>query len=154
MKALIQRVKKVSLSVKEREARFIGQVSQGLLVFIGVEESDSLDDLDFLVDKIVNLRIFEDDQGKMNLSIKDKNFEIMCIPNFTLAASVRKGRRPSFDKAAVPQKGREFFDLFCSKIKEAGLSSVEGVFGAEMIIEAVSYGPVNIILDSNIRRQC
>ena len=130
----------------------VGQIKEGLLVFVGIEQEDELEDMEFIVDKVVNLRIFEDAQGKLNLSAKDKSLEVMSIPNFTLAGSLRKGRRPSFEDAADKEKGRKFFDLFCAWIRKAGLICVSGVFGASMAIEAGNYGPVNIIIDSRLRR--
>ena len=151
MKVLVQRVRESRLSLKEDEARDLGSIGQGLLVFVGIEEEDRPEDLDFLVNKLVNLRIFEDEQGKLNLSVKDKGLEIMCIPNFTLAASTERGRRPSFDKAASGEKAKEFFELFWLKIKEQGLNCIPGVFGASMLIEAKNYGPVNIILNSRLK---
>jgi D-tyrosyl-tRNA(Tyr) deacylase len=147
MKVLIQRVKKAQVSTADIK----GKIEEGLLAFVGVEEADNLEDISFLAEKTVNLRIFEDEQGKMNLSVKDKGFEIMSIPNFTLASSLKKGRRPSFDLAASKEKGKEFFDIFCKKIEEEKIKCIKGVFGASMLIDAKNYGPVNIILDSQIR---
>ena len=148
MKVLAQRVKGAKLFVDEED---VGKIAQGLLVFVGIENDDILEDVSFMVDKLVNLRIFEDDQAKLNLSPKDKGLEIMCIPNFTLAGSVHKGRRPSFDNAAGKEKGKEFFDLFCRQIEKEGLHCVSGIFGASMTIDVRNYGPVNIILDSCAR---
>ena len=152
MKALVQRVEKVTLFTKQDTIKFIGEIEKGLLVFVGIEKQDTLEDLHYLADKVVNLRVFEDDQGKLNISVKDKNYEIMCIPNFTLSACVRKGRRPSFDNAASKDKASQFFDIFYKKLKEFQIRCVVGIFGASMVIEARNYGPVNIILDSADRK--
>jgi len=152
MKVLTQRVEKAALYTKQDTLKFIGNIGEGLLVFIGIEKQDTPEDLHYLADKVVNLRVFEDEQGKLNISVKDKNFEIMCIPNFTLSACARKGRRPSFDNAASKDKARQFFDMFCKKLRESQVRCVGGIFGASMVIEAGNYGPVNIILDSADRK--
>ena len=151
MKVLVQRVSKANLSLEEDSSKTVGSIKEGLLVFVGIEKEDSLKDLDFLVERVVNLRIFEDSGGKLNLSVKDKNLDIMCIPNFTLASSLAKGRRPSFDNAASRDKAKDFFEVFCRKIKDQGLNCSPGVFGASMLIEAANYGPVNIVLDSKLK---
>ncbi|HEC70074.1 MAG TPA: D-tyrosyl-tRNA(Tyr) deacylase [Candidatus Omnitrophica bacterium] len=147
MKAVVQRVEKASLFIKEKETlKFIGEIGKGLLVFVGIEQEDTTENLYFLADKLSKLRVFEDEKGKLNFSVKDKNFEVMLIPNFTLCASLDKGRRPSFEKAASFNKAKEYFYFLTKIFKDKEIKCREGVFGASMIIEAKNYGPVNIIL--------
>ena len=148
MKAVMQRVEKAVLYVREDELDHRGEIDEGLLVFVGIEKADTLDDLAFMAKKIVFLRIFEDERQKLNLSVKDKSLAIMCIPNFTLSGTLDRGRRPSFDNAASKDKASEYFDTFCQKIEAHQIRCMRGIFGASMIIEARNYGPVNIIIDT------
>lgn len=147
MKVLIQRVEEARLSVKEGELKFIGGIQRGLLVFVGIESEDTATKFYSLADKILNLRIFDDARGKLNYSLKDENLEIMLVPNFTLCASLNKGLRPSFERAAPFQEAKESFSLLVKIFKDRGIKCVEGIFGAQMIIEAKNYGPVNIVLE-------
>jgi D-tyrosyl-tRNA(Tyr) deacylase len=133
------------------EKQVVGQIDQGLLIYLGIHQDDELTDLDWLIQKILGLRIFEDEQGKMNLSILPEQ-GILLISQFTLFGNLKKGYRPSFNRAANPKKGEELFDLFQSKL--GGLfkgNLASGVFGADMKIEAIDEGPVTIWIDSQER---
>ena len=148
MRALVRRVSRASVKVEEQ---VFGQIDQGLLIYLGIHQDDELTDLDWLIQKILGLRIFEDEHGKMNLSILPEH-GILLISQFTLFGNLRKGYRPSFNRAANPKKGKEFFDLFQSKL--GGLfkgNLASGVFGADMKIEAIDEGPVTIWIDSKER---
>jgi D-tyrosyl-tRNA(Tyr) deacylase len=133
------------------EEQVVGQIDQGLLIYLGIHQDDELTDLDWLIQKILGLRIFEDEHGKMNLSILPEQ-GILLISQFTLFGNLKKGYRPSFNRAANPKKGEELFDLFHSKL--GGLfkgNLASGVFGADMKIEAIDEGPVTIWIDSQER---
>ena len=148
MRALVRRVSRACVRVEEQ---VVGQIDQGLLIYLGIHQDDELTDLDWLIQKILGLRIFEDEHGKMNLSILPEQ-GILLISQFTLFGNLKKGYRPSFNRAANPKKGEEFFDLFQSKLEglfEGDLAS--GVFGADMKIEAIDEGPVTIWIDSQER---
>lgn len=142
---LLQRVNSASLFLRG-DIQPSGRIGKGMVVFIGIEKEDQELLLGRAVKKVVELRIFEDEEGKLNFSIKEKNFEIMCIPNFTLCASIEKGRRPSFERAASPKKAERFFNIFVEEIKREGIRCIPGIFGASMVIEVENAGPVNIIL--------
>lgn len=146
MRAVVQRVKNSEVKVDDN---IIGSISSGLLVFLGIGNNDSMDDIDYLIDKIVNLRVFEDDQGKMNLSALDLDKEIMIISQFTLYGDCRKGRRPSFFDAAPPDQAERLYDVFVNKIKDYNLKIATGEFQAMMDIDSVNDGPVTLLLDSN-----
>jgi D-tyrosyl-tRNA(Tyr) deacylase len=148
VRALVRRVSRACVKVEEQ---VVGQINQGLLIYLGIHQDDELTDLDWLIQKILGLRIFEDEDGKMNLSILPEQ-GILLISQFTLFGNLKKGYRPSFNRAANPKKGEEFFDLFHSKLEdlfEGDLAS--GVFGADMKIEAIDEGPVTIWIDSKER---
>ena len=148
MRALVRRVSRASVKV---DGQVVGQIDQGLLIYLGIHQDDELTDLDWLIQKILGLRIFEDEHGKMNLSILPEQ-GILLISQFTLFGNLKKGYRPSFNRAANPKKGKEFFDLFQSKL--GGLfkgNLASGVFGADMKIEAIDEGPVTIWIDSQER---
>lgn len=147
MRAVIQRVDGASISIEGTEPR---KISAGLLVFLGVMDGDEEAQAEYLAKKICDLRIFKDDNDRLNLSLKDIKGQILIISNFTLAADCRHGRRPSFEKAAKPQRAQELYDYFVSLVrKESELSAVEtGEFGAHMHINAQNDGPVNIIMDT------
>lgn len=148
MRALVRRVSRACVKVEEQ---VVGQINQGLLIYLGIHQDDELTDLDWLIQKILGLRIFEDEDGKMNLSILPEQ-GILLISQFTLFGNLKKGYRPSFNRAANPKKGKEFFDLFHSKL--GGLfkgNLASGVFGADMKIEAIDEGPVTIWIDSQER---
>ena len=148
MRALVRRVSRACVKVEEQ---VVGHIDQGLLIYLGIHQDDELTDLDWLIQKILGLRIFEDEDGKMNLSILPEQ-GILLISQFTLFGNLKKGYRPSFNRAANPKKGKEFFDLFQSKL--GGLfkgNLASGVFGADMKIEAIDEGPVTIWIDSRER---
>jgi D-aminoacyl-tRNA deacylase len=148
MRILIQRVSRASVTVKES---VVGAIDSGLLLFIGVEEADEREDIDWLVQKIGNMRIFSDSEGKMNLSLLDIKGSLLCISQFTLHANTKKGNRPSFIRAAKPaialQRYREIMDAF----RMQGIEVAEGQFGEHMEVSLVNDGPVTIWLDSKNR---
>lgn len=146
MRAVVQRVKKSSVTVEEK---ITGKIGQGLMVLIGVEDSDSEKDADYIADKVCGLRIFEDEQGKMNLSVEDIGGEVLAVSQFTLLADARKGRRPSFTKAAAPDEANALYRKVIDKIESRNINVEEGVFQAEMMVEIHNDGPVTILLDSN-----
>ena len=148
MRALVRRVSRASVKV---DGQVVGQIGQGLLIYLGIHQDDELTDLDWLIQKILGLRIFEDEHGKMNLSILPEQ-GILLISQFTLFGNLKKGYRPSFNRAANPKKGEELFDLFLAKLGglfQGNLAS--GVFGADMKIEAIDEGPVTLWIDSRER---
>lgn len=146
MKLLIQRVKKAECKVREKIA---GGIDQGLLVFVGFNEQDTKKDLDYIVKKLVNLRIFENNKGKIHYSVSDKKYKVLIIPQFTLYGSAKKGNRPDFTSAMKPKPAKEFFGDMVNKLKTELPGSVEtGEFGAEMEITTVNDGPFSIIIDS------
>jgi len=149
MKALIQRVSKANLFINDE---LINNIDKGLLVLLGISKDDNQNNIDWLVNKIINLRIFNDENNKLNLSIIDLNFEIMVVPNFTLYADIQKGFRPSFVNAAKSEISKEIFDNFCDTldkelINNKSLKSKRGKFGADMQISLINDGPVTIIIE-------
>ncbi len=144
MKAVVQRTKEVTLKVN---GEVISQISHGLIVYFGVKCGDDLKKADYLAGKISKLRVFEDENGKMNKSVKDVSGEIMCVSQFTLYADVSHGNRPGFTDAEVPDKAKPIYDYFCQKLQEEGVTVKKGVFGADMKISQLSDGPVTIIYD-------
>lgn len=145
MKAVIQRVESASVSVDGSE---ISRIGAGLLVLLGVEKGDSEKDADFLLDKIIHLRIFEDGEGKMNRSLADVSGELLVVSQFTLLADCRKGRRPSFTDAADPAQATALYEYMLSRARESVARVGEGRFQAMMRVELVNSGPVTILLDS------
>ena len=145
MRAVVQRVSRAQVSVDEE---VIARISAGLLVLLGVSKLDSQADVDYLVTKIVGLRIFDDADGKMNWSLNETRGGILAVSQFTLYGDVRRGKRPSFDEAAPPELARELYESFVSKIREAGFTCETGRFQATMQVELVNDGPVTILLDS------
>jgi len=146
MRAIIQRVSYAKVTV---DNKIVGEIEKGLLVFLGVGDADMPLDLDYITDKVTNMRIFEDLSGKMNLSVKDINGEMLAVSQFTLYGDVRRGRRPSFSSAAQPDIAKEHYEMFIQKCRSAGVKKVEqGVFGADMKVEIINDGPVTIMLDS------
>ena len=147
MRAILQRVNRASVTVDDVP---VGQCQAGLLVYVGVFVGDQAADAEKLADKIAELRIFEDECGKMNHNVRDARGGILAIPNFTLAADTRKGRRPSFDSAARPDEARELFNALAVALKEHRCQVETGQFGAHMIIDSQANGPVNVILDTRL----
>ncbi len=145
MKALLQRVASARVEV---EGKVIGEIKKGLLVFLCAVKGDTEKDLDYLVKKVPALRIFEDGQGKMNLSIMEIKGEALVVSQFTLAASTRKGNRPSFDNAEEPGQAKKMYEAFISRLKEAGLGVQAGEFAATMTVSLINQGPVTILIDS------
>ena len=146
MRTVIQRVSKSSVSINGRIKAAIGQ---GILVLVGIENADILEDIDFLVKKIINLRIFDDANGVMNRSVLDIDGEILCVSQFTLHASTKKGNRPSYIRAAKPDSAIPIYEMFCSELSKAlGKKVQTGEFGADMQVELINDGPVTILMDS------
>ncbi len=145
MRAVIQRVKQSSVKTEDQ---IVGQIGQGLLVLLGVTKTDSAKDADYLVNKIVNLRIFEDEEGKMNRSLLDIGGELLAVSQFTLLADCSKGRRPSFVAAAEPDKAAELYENFVTGVRQRGVSVQTGRFRAMMEVSLINDGPVTVIIDS------
>jgi D-tyrosyl-tRNA(Tyr) deacylase len=145
MRAVLQRVSRATVSVEEE---VVGEIGAGLLVLLGVGANDTLADADYLAEKIIGLRIFEDADGKMNLPVADVDGAILVVSQFTLYGDTRRGKRPSFDAAAPPEKARELYEYFVEKIRADGLRCETGRFQAAMQVELVNDGPVTILLDS------
>lgn len=146
MRTVIQRVKEASVSIHESTK---SSIQKGLLILIGIEDSDSQDDIDWLVKKITNLRIFDDENGVMNRSVSEVKGEVMVVSQFTLHASTKKGNRPSYIRASKPDTAILLYELFCEKISlELGRDVATGSFGADMQIALINDGPVTIIIDS------
>ena len=144
MKLVLQRVARASVSV---EGEIIASISRGLLILFGAEKGDDPDKVSFLSDKALRLRIFPDDQGKMNLSCVDVSGEVLVVSQFTLAGDCAKGRRPGFDNAAKPEQAELFYRQFLEKVSESGLTVQRGRFGADMQVELVNDGPVTFLLE-------
>ena len=153
MKAIIQRVKYATVKVDDE---IKGSVKKGFLVLLGVEKGDLDEDCQILAKKVANLRIFTDENDKMNKSLLDIDGEALVISNFTLCANNKKGNRPSFDDAMLPVEANAMYEDFCQNLKNEGVKVVEkGVFGAHMAVELLNDGPVTITLDTNIwRKKC
>lgn len=145
MKAVVQRVSKSDVTVDGEQ---VSKIGNGLLVLLGVGDEDTTKDADFLAEKIINLRIFEDDQGKMNISLKDISGQLMVVSQFTLLGDCRKGRRPSFIKAARPEKAGELYEYFVKKTQDLGVETKTGVFQAMMDVSLINSGPVTLLLDT------
>lgn len=148
MKVVIQRVSEASVKV---DGKIAGVINTGFMLLIGIDENDETADADWLVQKILNLRVFGDENDKLNLSIQDIKGEILCISQFTLIADYKKGNRPSFIKAAKPNKAIPLFEYFKEEISKSGLKTDSGIFGADMKVCLVNDGPVTIVMDSKTR---
>ncbi len=146
MRAVIQRVKQASVSV---DGALVSAISQGLMVLIGVEEGDTAKDLQYIIDKVPNLRIFEDENGKMNRSLLDSKGEILAVSQFTLLGDARGGRRPSFITAARPEVASPMYDSAVKAWRDQGITVGTGIFGADMQVSLINDGPVTILLDSH-----
>ncbi len=145
MRIILQRVKQASVEIG---GEVVGQIGQGALVLLGAGKEDTDQDVEYLVEKILGLRIFEDDAGKMNLSVTDIGGEILVVSQFTLYGDCRKGRRPSFDKAASPDLAEDLYESFVQRLRDFGIPVQTGKFGAMMDVSLVNWGPVTIMLDS------
>lgn len=145
MRAVVQRVKEADVSV---DNNITGSINKGLMVLLGVEEGDTEADALYMADKITGLRIFEDEEGKMNLSIKDVGGDILAVSQFTLLGDARKGKRPSFSKAARPDEANRLYRHFIDLVNERDVKTEEGIFQAEMLVRIYNDGPVTILLDS------
>ena len=148
MKIVVQRVSQASVKIGRE---IVGEISKGLLLLVGIEENDEKEDAEWLSKKILDLRIFSDEEGKMNRSVKDINGEILCVSQFTLIADYKKGNRPSFIKAAKPEKAVPLFEYFKGLIKSSGLKTESGIFGADMKVSLLNDGPVTIVMDSKTK---
>lgn len=145
MKAIIQRVRRSSVTI---DGTVVGKIGPGLTLLLGVTESDTEKQCDYLAEKAVNLRIFEDDAGKMNRSLLDIGGEMLIISQFTLCADCRKGRRPSFIAAARPEQAVPLYERFIAQVQTQGVQTASGQFGADMLVSIENDGPVTIILDT------
>jgi D-tyrosyl-tRNA(Tyr) deacylase len=145
MRAVVQRVSRCRVTV---EGTLAGEIGAGLLVLLGVNKNDAEAAADYLVEKIVGLRIFEDPEGKMNLSVQETGGAVLVVSQFTLYGDVRRGKRPSFDAAARPEEAKRLYEYFVAGLRAAGLRCETGQFQAMMEVELVNAGPVTILLDS------
>jgi len=148
VKIVLQRVKKAKVLVEGKTA---GEIGTGVCLLVGIEKGDREVEADYLADKVIGLRIFPDEQGKMNLSLVETGGSILAVSQFTLAASIKKGRRPSFDQAESPELAARLFNYFVERLKTSGLKVETGVFQAMMDVYLVNDGPVTFILDSKMK---
>ena len=144
MKIVLQRVKQAKVTV---DNKVTGEINRGMLILLGVHKDDSEQQADFLVNKCIELRIFPDDEHKMNLSLQDVNGEALIVSQFTLYGNCKKGRRPSYTDAAPPEKGERLYEYFIEKMREQSIAVQTGIFGAMMDVELINDGPVTIILE-------
>ena len=148
MRVVLQRVSHASVTV---DGEIIGKIQRGFLLLVGVTHDDAMEDMEYLVRKIVQMRIFEDEEGKLNRSIQDIGGEILSVSQFTLYADTKKGNRPSFSKAAPGDVALEMFEQFNGLLRDTGIPVETGQFGADMKVELLNDGPVTILLDSKTR---
>ena len=148
MKVVIQRVSESEVVVENQS---VGKIGKGFMLLIGIDENDEKQDADWLVQKILNLRVFGDEEGKLNLSVLDIKGELLCISQFTLIADYKKGNRPSFIKAAKPDKAIPLFEYFKEEVAKSGLKTESGIFGADMKVSLINDGPVTIVMDSKTK---
>ena len=146
MRAVVQKVSSSKVTV---DGEITGQINEGLLVLLGVTHEDTSKDVDYMIDKTLNLRIFEDEYGKMNLSLKDIGGELLVVSQFTLYGDCRKGRRPSFSEAAKPEFANELYEEYVAKIKAQGIKVGTGRFRTHMVVDITNEGPVTMLLDSS-----
>ena len=148
MKAVIQRVKEASVTVN---GKIVGSCKEGYMILYCAVDGDTTEDISLLARKVANLRVFCDNEDKMNLSILDVKGEVLCISQFTLAADTKKGNRPSFISAMKPDTASQYYDIFCEELSNNGVERVEkGIFGEDMKVSLVNDGPVTIILDTDV----
>ena len=146
MRVLIQRVKKASVTV---DNNLVSEIGKGVLVFVGICEEDTVQDIEWLAKKIANIRLFDDEKGVMNLSVTDTGGEVLAVSQFTLMASTKKGNRPSYIKAAKPEISVPLYEQFCTEVEIAVNKPIKrGIFGADMKVELINDGPVTIFIDS------
>ena len=145
MRAVVQRVTSSDVTV---DGKITGSIEKGFMVLIGVEDGDTEKDAAYIADKVTGLRVFEDAEEKMNLSIKDVGGSVLAVSQFTLLGDVRKGKRPSFIKAARPEEANQLYRSFVDKVKQEGIEVQEGIFQADMLVRIYNDGPVTILLDS------
>lgn len=148
MKIVLQRVSESSVKVDNET---VGKIGKGLMLLIGVDENDENSDADWLVKKILDVRVFSDEDGKMNHSVKEINGEILCISQFTLISDYKKGNRPSYIKAAKPDKAIPLFEYFKDEIRKSGLKTESGIFGTDMKVSLINDGPVTLVFDSKTK---
>jgi len=146
MRAVVQRVSRSSVTVEDN---MVGKIDKGLMVLLGIEGEDTDKEIDYMVEKIINLRIFEDEDEKMNLSLMDIKGEMLVVSQFTLMGDCRKGRRPSFKSAARPEMANEVYEKFVSSARNKGVHTETGQFQADMQVDILNDGPVTLIIDSN-----
>ncbi len=145
MKIIIQRVNYAKIFVNDK---FKGEINKGIVAYVGVSNKDSEKDIEFCIDKLLNLRIFNDKNDKMNLSVKDINGELLVVSNFTIYGNTKKGRRPSYTDSAAANEAQEIYNLFVKKLEQTGIRFETGEFGQYMRIISENDGPVNLIIDS------
>ena len=145
MKIIVQRVKKAKMTVN---GNFKCEINKGILAFIGITHNDTLKDIDYCIDKLINLRIFDDENGKLNLSVQDIKGELLIVSNFTVYGNTEKGRRPSYTASSPADKAKEIYDLFSEKLSYTGIPFGSGEFQEYMEIESTNDGPVNLIIES------
>ena len=150
MRLVIQRVSEASCKV---DGKIVGKIKDGFMVLFGVTHTDTKEDADYLAKKLLNLRVFKDENDKMNLALKNVNGELLIISQFTLYADCSHGNRPAFIDAARPDQANELYEYFCNKCQEGGFNVEKGIFGADMKISLLNDGPVTIIIDSNERKK-
>ncbi|ERK52421.1 D-aminoacyl-tRNA deacylase [Leptotrichia sp. oral taxon 879] len=145
MKIIVQRVNFAEIFVNNK---FKGKIQKGIVAYIGITNGDSVKDIDFCIDKLINLRIFDDESGKLNLSVKDINGNLLIVSNFTIYGNTKKGRRPSYTDSAPASEAYEIYNLFVKKLEQTGIRFETGEFGQYMRIISENDGPVNLIIDS------
>ena len=145
MKIIVQRVNFAEIFINNK---FKGKIQKGIVAYIGITNGDSVKDIDFCIDKLINLRIFDDESGKLNLSVKDINGNLLIVSNFTIYGNTKKGRRPSYTDSAPASEAYEIYNLFVKKLEQTGIRFETGEFGQYMRIVSENDGPVNLIIDS------